>query len=156
MEILVESKQQTELFNFSFYCFVLVYGLHTIWILSWLGPQFPSHVFHGQCIKYYFYFWSQVYFAGLGCLKNVRAALCRGRVLKCSRCGRPGATIGCRVDRCPKTYHLVSLNFLNHVILQKLKIDHYLASPDAYWFFYFWSLLLCCIYISWLPHFLSV
>ncbi|XP_010919242.1 uncharacterized protein [Elaeis guineensis] len=51
--------------------------------------------------------WSpEVYFAGLGCLRNVRAALCRGRVLKCSRCGRPGATIGCRVDRCPKTYHL--------------------------------------------------
>ncbi|ONK79123.1 uncharacterized protein A4U43_C01F3170 [Asparagus officinalis] len=51
--------------------------------------------------------WSpEVYFAGLGCLKNIRAALCRGRALKCSRCGRPGATIGCRVDRCPKTYHL--------------------------------------------------
>ncbi|KAH6757378.1 hypothetical protein C2S51_038854 [Perilla frutescens var. frutescens] len=33
-----------------------------------------------------------VYFAGLGCLKNVRAALYRGRVLKCSRCRRPGAT----------------------------------------------------------------
>lgn len=53
----------------------------------------------------------QVYFAGLGCLKNVRAALCRGRALKCTRCGRPGATIGCRVDRCPKTYHLVSCLF---------------------------------------------
>lgn len=50
----------------------------------------------------------QVYFAGLGCMKNVRAALSRGRVLKCSRCGKPGATIGCRVDRCPRTYHLVS------------------------------------------------
>ncbi|KAE9585175.1 hypothetical protein Lal_00018329 [Lupinus albus] len=51
--------------------------------------------------------WSpEVYFAGLGCLKNVRAALCRGRALKCTRCGRRGATIGCRVDRCPKTYHL--------------------------------------------------
>lgn len=52
----------------------------------------------------------KVYFAGLGCLKNVRAALFRGRALKCSRCGRPGATIGCRVDRCPKTYHLVVLD----------------------------------------------
>lgn len=49
----------------------------------------------------------QVYFAGLGRLKNVRAALCRGRLLKCSRCGRRGATVGCRVDRCTKTYHLV-------------------------------------------------
>lgn len=54
----------------------------------------------------YIYF-SQVYFAGLGRLKNVRAALCRGRLLKCSRCGRRGATVGCRVDRCTKTYHLV-------------------------------------------------
>ncbi|CAN4102928.1 unnamed protein product [Withania somnifera] len=65
------------------------YGIAGIWI-------------HQQCAV-----WSpEVYFAGLGCLKNVRAALCRGRVLKCSCCGRPGATIGCRVDRCPKTYHL--------------------------------------------------
>jgi hypothetical protein len=61
--------------------------------------------------------WSpEVYFAGLGCLKNVRAALCRGRLLKCSRCGRPGATIGCRVDRCPKTYHLVIGFYLNHIL----------------------------------------
>lgn len=50
----------------------------------------------------------QVYFAGVGHLKNIRAALCRGRSLKCTRCERPGATIGCRVDRCPRTYHLVS------------------------------------------------
>lgn len=58
--------------------------------------------------------WFQVYFAGLGRLKNVRAALCRGRALKCSRCGQPGATIGCRVDRCPKTYHLVVECFWFH------------------------------------------
>ncbi|XP_065862019.1 uncharacterized protein [Euphorbia lathyris] len=65
------------------------YGIAGIWV-------------HQQCAV-----WSpEVYFAGLGCLKNVRAALCRGRALKCSRCGRAGATIGCRVDRCPKTYHL--------------------------------------------------
>lgn len=65
------------------------YGIAGIWV-------------HQQCAV-----WSpEVYFAGLGCLKNVRAALWRGRVLKCSRCGMPGATIGCRVDRCPRTYHL--------------------------------------------------
>ncbi|KAK6946682.1 AAA ATPase, AAA+ lid domain [Dillenia turbinata] len=52
--------------------------------------------------------WSpEVYFAGLGCWKNVRAALYRGRALKCTCCGRRGATIGCHVDRCPKTYHLM-------------------------------------------------
>ncbi|KAL2523552.1 P-loop containing nucleoside triphosphate hydrolase superfamily protein [Abeliophyllum distichum] len=65
------------------------FGIARIWV-------------HQQCAV-----WSpEVYFAGLGRLKNVRAALCRGRVLKCSRCRRPGATIGCRVDRCPKTYHV--------------------------------------------------
>ncbi|RDX60248.1 Histone-lysine N-methyltransferase 2D, partial [Mucuna pruriens] len=56
--------------------------------------------------------WSpEVYFADFGCLKNVRAALFRGRALKCTRCGRRGATTGCRVDRCPKTYHLVGYVF---------------------------------------------
>lgn len=100
MEILVESKQQTELFNSSFYWYMA-------FILTGFFSCLSKSYFHAQgfntsstCV--------QVYFAGLGCLKNVRAALCRGRVLKCSRCGRPGATIGCRVDRCPKTYHLVS------------------------------------------------
>ena len=49
----------------------------------------------------------QVYFAGVGHIKNIRAALRRGKQLKCSRCARPGATIGCRIERCPRTYHLV-------------------------------------------------
>ncbi|KAI4333629.1 hypothetical protein L6164_018410 [Bauhinia variegata] len=65
------------------------YGIARIWV-------------HQHCAV-----WSpEVYFASLGCLKNVSAALCRGRALKCTRCGRRGATIGCRVDRCPRTYHL--------------------------------------------------
>ncbi|KAK8615137.1 hypothetical protein V6N13_068921 [Hibiscus sabdariffa] len=77
------------------------------WLGRLLGPINDRHGIariwvHQQCAV-----WSpEVYFAGLGHLKNVRAALCRGRALKCTRCGRPGATIGCRVDRCPKTYHL--------------------------------------------------
>lgn len=50
----------------------------------------------------------QVYFSGIGRLKNVKAALRRGRLLRCSLCNQPGATIGCRVDRCPQNYHLVS------------------------------------------------
>ena len=51
---------------------------------------------------------AQVYFSGIGRLKNVKAALRRGRLLRCSLCNQPGATIGCRVDRCPQNYHLVS------------------------------------------------
>ncbi|WOK99269.1 hypothetical protein Cni_G07981 [Canna indica] len=83
------------------------FGDEPEWLGKLLGPindrfGIPRVWVHQHCAV-----WSpEVYFAGLGCLKNVRAALCRGRALKCSRCGRPGATIGCRVDRCPKTYHL--------------------------------------------------
>ncbi|XP_042500015.1 uncharacterized protein LOC122078194 [Macadamia integrifolia] len=77
------------------------------WLGRLLGPIHDRFGIAGVWVHQHCAVWSpEVYFAGLGCLKNVRAALCRGRALKCSRCGRPGATIGCRVDRCPKTYHL--------------------------------------------------
>ncbi|CAK7323949.1 unnamed protein product [Dovyalis caffra] len=77
------------------------------WLGRLLGPINDRYGIAGIWVHQNCAVWSpEVYFAGLGCLKNIRAALCRGRALKCSRCGRPGATIGCRVDRCPKTYHL--------------------------------------------------
>ncbi|XP_022717177.1 uncharacterized protein LOC111275863 [Durio zibethinus] len=77
------------------------------WLGRLLGPINDRYGIAGIWVHQHCAVWSpEVYFAGLGCLKNVRAALCRGRALKCSICGRPGATIGCRVDRCPKTYHL--------------------------------------------------
>ncbi|KAK4851699.1 hypothetical protein QYF36_017648 [Acer negundo] len=77
------------------------------WLGRLLGPINDRYGIAGIWVHQHCAVWSpEVYFAGLGCLKNVRAALCRGRALKCSRCGRPGATIGCRVDRCPRTYHL--------------------------------------------------
>ncbi|KAL7585327.1 hypothetical protein Lser_V15G45369 [Lactuca serriola] len=77
------------------------------WLGRLLGPINDRFGIAGIWVHQQCAVWSpEVYFAGLGCLKNVRSALCRGRVLKCSRCGRRGATIGCRVDRCPKTYHL--------------------------------------------------
>ncbi|XP_072966361.1 uncharacterized protein [Typha angustifolia] len=77
------------------------------WLGRLLGPIHDRFGIARVWVHQHCAVWSpEVYFAGLGCLKNVRAALCRGRALKCSRCGRPGATIGCRVDRCPKTYHL--------------------------------------------------
>lgn len=77
------------------------------WLGRLLGPINDRFGIAGIWVHQQCAVWSpEVYFAGLGCLKNVRAALCRGRALKCNRCGRAGATIGCRVDRCPKTYHL--------------------------------------------------
>ncbi|XVF04282.1 hypothetical protein REPUB_Repub05bG0069000 [Reevesia pubescens] len=83
------------------------FGDESGWLGCLLGPINDRYGIAGIWVHQHCAVWSpEVYFAGLGCLKNVRAALCRGRALKCSRCGRPGATIGCRVDRCPKTYHL--------------------------------------------------
>ncbi|KAB5534842.1 hypothetical protein DKX38_017928 [Salix brachista] len=83
------------------------FGDEPEWLGRLLGPINDRYGIAGIWVHQNCAVWSpEVYFAGLGCLKNVRAALCRGKALKCSRCGRPGATIGCRVDRCPKTYHL--------------------------------------------------
>ncbi|CAA2977654.1 atpase family aaa domain-containing [Olea europaea subsp. europaea] len=83
------------------------FGDESGWLGRLLGPINDRFGIAGIWVHQQCAVWSpEVYFAGLGCLKNVRAALCRGRALKCSRCGRPGATIGCRVDRCPKTYHV--------------------------------------------------
>ncbi|WZY83842.1 hypothetical protein YC2023_030226 [Brassica napus] len=78
------------------------------WLGRLLGPINDRYGISGTWVHQHCAVWSpEVYFAGVGRLKNIRAALCRGRSLKCTRCERPGATIGCRVDRCPRTYHLV-------------------------------------------------
>ncbi|KAL8209734.1 hypothetical protein R6Q57_006466 [Mikania cordata] len=83
------------------------FGDEPDWLGQLLGPINDRFGIAGIWVHQHCAVWSpEVYFAGLGCLKNVRSALFRGKVLKCSRCGRRGATIGCRVDRCPKTYHL--------------------------------------------------
>ncbi|KAM7250767.1 hypothetical protein ACFE04_022650 [Oxalis oulophora] len=83
------------------------FGDEAGWLGRLLGPINDRYGIAGIWVHQQCAVWSpEVYFAGLGHLKNIRTALCRGRALKCTRCGRPGATIGCRVDRCPKTYHL--------------------------------------------------
>ncbi|XP_050369450.1 uncharacterized protein LOC126787623 [Argentina anserina] len=86
------------------------------WLGRLLGPINDRYGIAGTWVHQHCAVWSpEVYFAGLGCLKNIRAALYRGRALKCTRCGRPGATIGCRVDRCPRTYHLPCARAMNCV-----------------------------------------
>ncbi|XP_010465454.1 PREDICTED: uncharacterized protein LOC104745798 [Camelina sativa] len=83
------------------------FGDDTGWLGRLLGPINDRFGISGTWVHQNCAVWSpEVYFAGVGCLKNIRAALFRGRSLKCTRCSRPGATIGCRVDRCPRTYHL--------------------------------------------------
>nr|XP_011462057.1 PREDICTED: uncharacterized protein LOC105350813 [Fragaria vesca subsp. vesca] len=84
------------------------------WLGRLLGPINDRYGIAGTWVHQHCAVWSpEVYFAGVGCLKNTRAALCRGRALKCTRCGRPGATIGCRVDRCSRTYHLPCARAMN-------------------------------------------
>ena len=41
-----------------------------------------------------------------GVLRNGEAEINRGRQLKCFRCGEYGATLGCYITRCPRSYHL--------------------------------------------------
>ncbi len=41
-----------------------------------------------------------------GTLRNVLAAVRRGRQVRCGHCGRRGATLGCLLERCPCSFHL--------------------------------------------------
>lgn len=48
----------------------------------------------------------EVYEAQNGAIRNVEKAVRRGRLMKCVKCGQNGATIGCRIEKCPCIYHL--------------------------------------------------
>lgn len=50
--------------------------------------------------------WSAEVFEEIdGSLQNVHSAISRGRLIKCSKCGCKGATVGCNVRNCGKHYH---------------------------------------------------
>eukprot|EP00793_Prasinoderma_coloniale_P006597 PRCOL_00001427-RA len=52
--------------------------------------------------------WSpEVYEDDNGELKNIEKAVRRGRHLYCSYCGEKGATVGCRVEKCKCSYHVL-------------------------------------------------
>lgn len=48
----------------------------------------------------------QVFQTEQGTLRNVLAAVRRGRQVYCRHCGQRGATLGCLLERCPCSYHL--------------------------------------------------
>ncbi|KAK9815637.1 hypothetical protein WJX72_007259 [[Myrmecia] bisecta] len=51
--------------------------------------------------------WSpEVYQTDQGTLRCVMAAVKRGRAMRCCECQQRGATIGCRLERCPLSFHL--------------------------------------------------
>lgn len=50
--------------------------------------------------------WSAEVFEEIdGSLQNVHSAISRGRLIKCSKCGIKGATVGCNVRTCGEHYH---------------------------------------------------
>lgn len=50
--------------------------------------------------------WSaEVYEEIDGSLQNVHSAISRGRLIKCSKCGNKGATVGCNFKNCGEQYH---------------------------------------------------
>lgn len=50
--------------------------------------------------------WSAEVFEEMdGTLQNVQSAISRGRLIKCSKCGHKGATVGCNVRTCGEHYH---------------------------------------------------
>lgn len=88
------------------------FGNEPGWLGPLLGPLDDRFGITGVWVHQECAIWSpEVYFAGVGHIKNIRAALRRGKLLKCTRCTRAGATIGCRIKRCPRTYHLPCARF---------------------------------------------
>ncbi|XP_064257916.1 LOW QUALITY PROTEIN: histone-lysine N-methyltransferase 2B-like [Passer domesticus] len=68
--------------------------------LLYLGQNEWAHV---NCAL-----WSaEVFEEGDGTLRNVHAAVARGRQMRCEHCGRPGATVGCCLAACAANYHFM-------------------------------------------------
>ncbi|XP_069738858.1 histone-lysine N-methyltransferase 2B-like, partial [Phaenicophaeus curvirostris] len=68
--------------------------------LLYLGQNEWAHV---NCAL-----WSaEVFEEDDGTLRNVHAAVARGRQMRCELCGRPGATVGCCLAACLANYHFM-------------------------------------------------
>ncbi|XP_062873001.1 histone-lysine N-methyltransferase 2A-like isoform X2 [Trichomycterus rosablanca] len=57
-----------------------------------------------------------------GSLKNVHAAVSRGKQLLCENCQRPGATVGCCFTSCLSTYHFMCARQCHCVFLEDKKV----------------------------------
>ena len=69
---------------------------------------------------------AQVHESPNGALLRVLEAVRRGRQLKCSCCGRRGASIGCRVVRCKRTMHVPCAQQVGAMFY----VNHCVACPD--------------------------
>uniref|UniRef100_A0A3Q3RZY9 Histone-lysine N-methyltransferase n=1 Tax=Mastacembelus armatus TaxID=205130 RepID=A0A3Q3RZY9_9TELE len=57
-----------------------------------------------------------------GSLKNVHMAVLRGRQLRCEKCQKPGATVGCCLTSCTSNYHFMCARQCHCVFLEDKKV----------------------------------
>ncbi|XP_052472362.1 histone-lysine N-methyltransferase 2B [Carassius gibelio] len=76
--------------------------------LLYLGQDEWAHV---NCTM-----WSaEVFEEDNGSLLHVHSAVARGRLMRCERCNRTGATVGCCLTSCQSNYHFMCARFRNCV-----------------------------------------
>uniref|UniRef100_A0A673G8V2 [histone H3]-lysine(4) N-methyltransferase n=1 Tax=Sinocyclocheilus rhinocerous TaxID=307959 RepID=A0A673G8V2_9TELE len=76
--------------------------------LLYLGQNEWAHV---NCTM-----WSaEVFEEDNGSLLHVHSAVARGRLMRCERCNRTGATVGCCLTSCQSNYHFMCARFRNCV-----------------------------------------
>ncbi|XP_051965919.1 histone-lysine N-methyltransferase 2B [Xyrauchen texanus] len=76
--------------------------------LLYLGQNEWAHV---NCTM-----WSaEVFEEDNGSLLHVHSAVARGRLMRCERCNRTGATVGCCLSSCQSNYHFMCARFRNCV-----------------------------------------
>ncbi|XP_034718401.1 histone-lysine N-methyltransferase 2A isoform X2 [Etheostoma cragini] len=57
-----------------------------------------------------------------GCLKNVHMAVFRGKQLRCEKCQKPGATVGCCLTSCTSNYHFMCARHSHCIFLEDKKV----------------------------------
>nr|XP_018910042.1 PREDICTED: histone-lysine N-methyltransferase trithorax-like isoform X1 [Bemisia tabaci] len=74
------------------------------------GPMFEEgrllYCGHNDWIHSNCALWSSEVFEEIdGSLQNVHSAISRGKMIRCSKCAKKGATVGCCTRNCTETYH---------------------------------------------------
>ncbi|KAK7156755.1 hypothetical protein R3I94_006713 [Phoxinus phoxinus] len=86
--------------------------------LLYLGQNEWAHV---NCTM-----WSaEVFEEDNGSLLHVHSAVARGRLMRCERCNRTGATVGCCLSSCQSNYHFMCARFRNCVFQDDKRVFCY-------------------------------
>ncbi|XP_043114866.1 LOW QUALITY PROTEIN: histone-lysine N-methyltransferase 2B [Puntigrus tetrazona] len=86
--------------------------------LLYLGQNEWAHV---NCTM-----WSaEVFEEDDGSLLHVHSAVARGRLMRCERCNRTGATVGCCLTSCQSNYHFMCARFRNCVFQDDKRVFCY-------------------------------